>query len=338
MTERELDLRLERELREALRGRDPGRAPYGLHGRVDRIPDEAPAARTGRVARAIGAVIGAAAVVTIAAGLVSIGARRGTDAAGPGGGPAGSPLPVVPGNVAPAGLVAHPDIQGLALAFAVLAGGILALSIGLFVLRRPRAGALALVVGLAIPAAVVALAVVPGVTGDERFGSSTSPTIPVAMPPGYAGESLIYLGAGPGEAFETSFALVNGGPLPVTVHGIVAGSGGSLDPAWIEVRLVPDWESPVPGAITRVDGEPFAPFGLAPGAAMQVRLVGTPGACAVGAAFDPGGEDALDYQPVPIQVAYDIAGWPRVDPITLSYRLLVPVWATCQPAAVLPKT
>ncbi|HYO42687.1 MAG TPA: hypothetical protein VES19_05755 [Candidatus Limnocylindrales bacterium] len=335
MSEREEDLRLERELREILRGRDPGPAPYVLRGRVDRVPEEGQAPSRRSMARVAGSLVGLAAVLAISVGIVSIGRLLRPDAAGLSGAPAtpGSLMPILDGST---GLVAHPPIQGLALAFSVLAGGLLALALGLFVLRRPRLGALALLAGLVVPGAIAALAVMPGVTGDERFGSHTEPISPVEMPPGFTGERLLYLAAGPGEAFETSFALVNDAPLPVTVHGIETVSGGPTDPEWIAVRLVRD-ASTEPAVITHVDGEPFSPFRLGAGEAMQVRLVGTPGACAVGAAFDPAEADALDYRPVPIRVVYDIAGWPRADTVTLSYNLLVPVsWACLSSAAVSP--
>jgi hypothetical protein len=101
MSERDDDFRLERELRELLRGRDPGPAPYGLRGRVDRVPEERPGRDTA-LARLV-PFLGIAAVVALAA--LAIGAIR---TVGPTPGPGGSTVPaasfdpylVGPGTVA----------------------------------------------------------------------------------------------------------------------------------------------------------------------------------------------------------------------------------------------
>ena len=287
----------------------------------------------GTLERAVGSLLGLAAVAAIAVGILSIGALRGS-VSGSAVAPVTFPGPAM-ADVGPvAGLVPHPAIEGMVLAFVVLAGGLLALAVGLLVLRHPRGALVALLAGLAIPGAIAVLATMPRVTGDERFGSQTTPISPVEMPPGST-ESLLYIAARPGETFQTSFAFVNNGPLPVTVHGIERIAGRPTDPEWVAVNLVPDAVARAPVVGSPIDGEPFAAFRLDAGEARQVLLIGTPGSCAVGA-FDPADARAFDYLPVPIRVVYDVAGWPRSEAITLSYRLLVPVSPECVDTAELP--
>ncbi len=330
MNDPENDLRLERELRDLLRDRDPGPAPYGLRQRVDRISEEHAVARRSVVARALAWAGGVAAGLAIAVGALAVGRAR---EAGVTGGPN---APVV-NAVDPfgGGVVAYPEIAGLGLATAVLAIGLLALGIGLLALRR-RAGFVATGLGLLVPAAVVALALMPGVVADESAGTSVRPVAVVDMPPGYTGPRVTYLVADTDATYDIVSGVRNGGPLPITVRGVVGRSEFALlIPHWVELRLVPDQEAAHqdPVAANPVEGDPFAPFTLAPGGWMGLRLIGTPGPCAVGRAFDPSTADALNYEPVTITVSYDILGWPRADTLATSFQLLVPRSPTCDAAA-----
>jgi hypothetical protein len=92
MSERDVDPRLERELRELLGSRDPGPAPYGLRGRVDRVPEEHPRRDTARarsVALAVAGLAAAAALVVAVAPLAGLRAPW----TGPGASPSTGMLP-----------------------------------------------------------------------------------------------------------------------------------------------------------------------------------------------------------------------------------------------------
>ena len=335
MSERDDDLRLERELRDLLRDRDPGPAPYGLRQRVDEVPEDHAVARRSVVARALAGAGGVAAGLAIAVGALAVGRAR---EAGVTGGPNAPAVNAV--DPFGGGVVAYPEIAGLGLAAAVLAIGLLALGIGLLALRR-RAGFVATGLGLLVPAAVAALALMPGLVADEGAGTSVRPVAVVDMPPGYTGPRVTYLVADTGATYDIVSGVRNDGPLPITVHGVVGRSKFAvLNPHWVELRLVPDPDAahPDPGATDLVEGDPFAPFTLAPGEWMGLRLIGTPGPCAVGRAFDPATVDPVDYEKVTITMSYDILGWSRADTLTTSYQLLVPRSPTCDAAATASTT
>jgi hypothetical protein len=141
----------------------------------------------------------------------------------------------------------------------------------------------------------------------------------------------MYVIAGPDETYTEELGIRNSGLLPMTVHGVVGRADAvELNPHWVDVRLIPDPKAPSPAA-----GDPFEPFTLAPGGWMGLKLVGMPGPCAVGAAFNAGATDGLAFDTVTIYLSYDILGWPRADRLTTSYQLLVPFRADCDPTAVL---
>ena len=325
MSEREDDLRLERELREVLRGRDPGPAPYGLRGRVDRVPEEGPRPSGRQTAGRALAWAGSIAA-GIAATAVVVAASRARDSGAIGASPdaaTGVPDPLGPG------VVPYPPIEMFGYAAAVLAVSLVALGIGLLVLRR-RSGRIPLVLGVLIPVLAAVLALMPGVVADESGGTMVQPVVVPQMPAGYTGSRMLYLVAGPTETYDLEIGIRNSGPLPVTVHGVFGRTDDArLNPHWVEVRLVPEPRTPSP-----VTGDPFAPFTLAPGGWMGVRLVGNPGPCAVGGSFDQATADTLQYQPVTFTVSYDILGWPRADRLSdPSSQLLVPYRGDCDPSA-----
>ena len=83
MSERDDDLRLERELRGLLEGRDPGPAPYGLRGRVDRVAEAHPRRRQATVRGVLPYLAAAAAIGVLVIGIAGIGRLPGGIGAGP---------------------------------------------------------------------------------------------------------------------------------------------------------------------------------------------------------------------------------------------------------------
>lgn len=325
MSEREDDLHLERELREVLHGRDPGPAPYDLRGRVDRVPDADPARRRSTAGRAVAWAGSIAAGIAATVLVLTVGRAR--DHGGTGGSlqpPTGAFDPFGPG------IVAYPPIEAFGYAAAVLMIGLFALGIGLLVLRR-RAGWIPLVLAAFVPVLVAALALMPGIVADESEGTSVMPVVDPGMPAGYVGPRTLYLVANSSGTYEMELGLRNSGPLPVTIHGVFGRAElALLNPHWVELRLVPQQTTPP----SHLAGEPFAPFTLAPAGWMGIRLIGNPGPCAVGPAFDPAIANTYAYEPVTFTVSYDILGWPRADRLANpSQQLLVPWRPDCDASA-----
>ena len=317
MTDRSIDTvdaRLERIVGQILVDRDPGAAPYGLARRVEDVPDRA--ARPGRLHSLAGGLAGlaAAAVLVLAAVvLASAGAWRGSQGTG------SSVVGPVSG-ASGAGVVPYPQMAGVGVAVALLVGG-LVLSGLLVRWRRGRRGWLLVVAGLGVGLVALALALVPGARASDHGGSSLWPVESPDMPAGFVGQQLVYVIAGPGEPFELSIAFENAGPLPVTVLGVAGGGEfAELNAHWTEVLfdtspdIAPDLEERVP----------FTPKTLAPGESVQLRLVGTPGPCAVGASFSPETAHNYNYTSMSTNIVWSIAGWQRVTPLDSPYQIQFP--------------
>jgi hypothetical protein len=267
MSERESDdARLERELRDVLGRREPGSVPYGLRGRVDRIPDEVPDTRRARLVRAVPLLAAAAAVgvlVTLGSGLLA-GPRVPPMMPGPG----ASVAPVVsfdPHLVGP-GVAAVPagDVGGLTVVAVVL----LALA-GLTASRRWRVLPVA-AVGILVAYALVASLLPVGI-GNRGFGVGLATTMAEQAPA--SDEQILYEHAAAGEPFSVGLWLRAESPMPVRLEGIVVPYFDEQPPVgyplWQAV-----WLDGAPGPGAMGPGRPFEPVILDDRTGQAVWLVG----------------------------------------------------------------
>lgn len=125
------DRRLEREVRDGLRRRDPGPAPDGLRALALGVPEAAPP-RTHSLRPALSALLGLAAVVTLAVAAVSL-----TGRAGPG--PAASPIAAT--APASSSIATHPPASAEATPSATLAPSARAAGATPFAVETVQSGA-----------------------------------------------------------------------------------------------------------------------------------------------------------------------------------------------------
>lgn len=328
MSEHEDDLRLERELRELLGARDPGPAPYGLRGRVDRVPAERPRRDTSR-ARSVALVVAGLAVA--AALVVAVAPLAGfrTPWTGPGASvPAGTPGPGVPFDpmlVGP-GILAEPSADPLPLV--VLAVLILGL-VALLVQGRRRAIPIAMIAGLA--AYAVAATQLPVSMADSGFGQGLSTRMAEPRPASH--EEILWQLAGPREPFTVGVWVSIDAAVPVTLDGIIEpwtdADRGPAFPTWRAVWLDEQGDS---GGMTG-PGTPFHPVEYGPQQLWALWLVGRAGACALGSQFDPAHPEAApafaEVEQVTAQVR--VLGWPRTVVMALPFRLAEPLPEQCSP-------
>ena len=321
MSEREDDLHLERELRELLRERDPGPAPYGLRGRLDRVPETtAPASSPARVAAGLigTAMVAAAAVIVV----VALGNRATLDATVVGASPA-------PGDVSRGlgpGIVNYPDIAQAGQFVAFIGLGCLAVAAILALRHRRRASLVVLAVMFAIPIAAAALSLLPAAVADESDGAYVTDIVRAEMPPGYTGRQLVYAA---GQPYRTGFSIANAGPLPLRLNGFPSGG----DAPWQRVDIVDDpinlLDDPLDDP-SRAPSRPFEPLTLGPGQRVFIVLTGAPDSCGVILADPASPPPGTDFRPARIQVSYDVLGWPRVSDLEPTHEIVVPVDLACE--------
>ena len=324
MSEHEDDLRLQREVREVLRSREPGPAPYGLRGRLDRVPEEHPAATPSVVARLV-PLFGIAAAIAVAAAAVNA-FRSAVPVPGPGASvaPGASVVPASsfdPFLEGPGVVTSTPDLSGfwalvslaviLLLIFAVTYRG---------VHRRSAvvvAIALAAVLGVGLPVGTYVVTA----TAQVSQGGLYAPGLglqPVEMPPGYSGPPMAYVVAGPHEPYSIGLMLTNDGPFPVTVHGVVTQNfEGWEGPYWAAMWLDGASDGGVAGPTVPLDD-----LVLAPGEYATVWLVGRASTCALGTSFDPGSSNA--FYSIGATLSYSVLGWPVQQDIGLPAELKEP--------------
>jgi hypothetical protein len=324
MSEREQEARMERELRGVLGDRVPGPAPYGLRGRVNRIPDEVPVVRgrpaLARVAPLLAAAAAVAVLVLGAVPLLSTG-----PATGPGATPPGSPLPAVsfdPTRVGPGVSATAAGDPGAVIALGVLLLGLTALlAPGRW--RVLPIGIATILVGYAVVASQVPVAVL-------QTGSGPGIAVTRAPERPASDESLVYEHAAAGEPFSVGVFVRIDAPLPVTIEGIVDPTFGEATrvgfPTWKAIWLDEQADGGMTGPAT-----PFRAFELSPPDVRAVWLVGRAGSCAYGPGFDasnPG--DDLAYAIVDtVTVQVRALGWPRTVELQLPFRVAEPMATTC---------
>ncbi|MEW6225863.1 MAG: hypothetical protein AB1627_14660 [Chloroflexota bacterium] len=327
MSERDDDLRLERELRGLLGDRDPGPAPYGLRERVDRVPgrDAAGESVAERARRAIVAALGLAAAVVLVLVAVPLVAKP------PGPGPGGPPMPVVtfdptlhgPGLVPPPALEAEVLVV---LGLLIVAGLVLAVAPSG---PRRALAAFVLVAGLAVGGAQILLthAAAGPVASSGGIGvRNVEPSDPARD-----GRYPVYVTAAPGDPFSFGFSVRNEGPLPIRLEGVVrdpAVHDGVVDYPTLRA-LWRDGSSQ--GGVTGPTGPvaPFGPIDLGPGEFTVLWLVWTASPCAAGPSFEPIGDETALVGIPELRVAYSVLGFARTAVIDLPFEILQPYQATC---------
>ncbi len=323
------EARLERELREVFGDRKPDSAPYGLRGRVGRIPDEVGLSVAGRahLARVIPLLAAAAAVgvlVTIGNGLLAgLGGPRTVSGLG------ASVAPLVsfdPHLVGP-GVAATPAGDP---GWLVVVGLILLAVAGLTTKGwwrvLPVAGA-----GILAAYALVA-SLLPVSIGDRGFGQGIATTMAEESPA--SDEVIVFEHAAAGEPFSVHLFLYPDSPVPITLEGIVVPFFDEQTPVgyplWQAVWLDEARNSGSGGADG--PGRPFEPVVMDDGTGAVIWLVGRAGMCAMGPAFDPQhpapGNDYAVLTEITFQVR--VLGWPRTVTMPLPFRLAEPM-GTCPP-------
>lgn len=328
MSERDDDLRLERELRGVLRDRDPGPAPFGLRERVDRVPESRPtgASVAERARRAIVPALGIAAAIV----LVLLAVPLVTKPAGPGPGRPSAPIVTFDPTLHGPGLVLPPALEAETL---VVLG--LLIAAGLMLAVAPSGPRRAL--------AAFALAAILGVGGAQILLTHAA-TGPVASSggigvlnvepsdPGRDGRYPVYVTAAPGDPFSFGFSVRNDGPLPIRLEGVVrdpAVHDGVVD--YPTLRAV--WrDGSSQGGVTGPTGPvaPFGPIDLGPGEFTVLWLVWTASPCAAGPSFEPLADQAAVGIPE-LRIAYSVLGLPRTAVIELPFEMLQPYRADCPP-------
>lgn len=316
MSERE-DLRLERELREALRKRDPGPAPYGLRGRVDRVPEEQPEDRR-PVLQRLAPWLAVAAALVVLVGSVAVVGRPGDGAA------AGGPTPTTPAfdpRLARPGIVEPLDIAPLVLS-AVLALLLLVVAVAA---TRGRRRVMVAAGAVALPVVLVGLQLSPAPTQGSSSGAGSG-TIWADMPAGYSGRGLMYVTAAAGDPYWFGFTVRNTSPFPVRLDGFVedAQPGGNLPVA------TAIWVDGAPEGGVTGPGQPFEAMGLAPGEEVVLWLVVQPGLCAVGPSWNSETADTYAYHGrEQLAMRWSVVGWPRQDDFALPFDILEPIAQPC---------
>lgn len=332
MTEQPGDPRLEGELRDRLRRRDPGAAPSTLRNWVQGVPDEeAEPIKPFYLRRPFTAALALAAVVLLAViGLTTI--RH----LGPAG-LAGASLPGQPAlsqSAAPSPAEAFdPTLEGPGLSAtddfspAILVAFVCAILVVVTISvagwrRLVTAGVTVLLAAWAVVGSFAPVSIL-----DSGYGLGLN-TVRAPQVPGSA-EELIYELAPANGPFSLGLYLSADGPLPIRIEGLVAPLFGrdprSFAPTMRLTALWIDREANGMGGPIR----PFEPFTM-PGRGQSIWIVGRAGACALGSAFDPSNQATLGFASIDgLDVRVSVLGWPRTVRLQLPFRLVEPLADSC---------
>ena len=330
MSERPTDPRLDDELREVVRGRDPGPAPFELRQWLLDIPERLEGSQPSRPRRPRAAVLGLAAAILLAViGFTTI--RYIGPGLGPGASASGAATSSPSAIESPVG-VFDPTLEG---------PGISAtddLSPAIIVLPACAVLGLVAITGRGrrriLPAALAALlalwAVVgtfmPVTVGVHGWGPGLN-VVPAPDVPGSA-ESLFYEIAPASGRFSMGLYLSTDGPLPLRIEGIESPSFDHRDHflgmLWTAVWIDREPNGGMTGPI-----RPFQPFDM-PRSGQSVWLVGRAGGCALGSAFDPSNPTVGGFQGIgDLEVRVNVLGWPRTVHLALPFRLVEPEPTSC---------
>jgi hypothetical protein len=252
-------------------------------------------------------------------------------------------LPSRPGAIVSPAASFDPSIVGpgivtsmapsLEIARWVVAGLIAFFALRLLLMRRAGSGRPLVLGGLGLLLAYVASPVVRYDPGLENGSFDALPLgFGVDAPEGpFETRDVWYETADPAQPTTIVISLRNAGPVPVRFEGIVGDLGDvfiSSQP-WKAVWLGPTEDH---GSVAGMErASPFAPTTIAPGAELEVFLVGRAGPCAYGSTFHIGDDAAtgsLHLSPL-IEVAYSVFGLLSTTSIEPRLTLAEPQRANC---------
>jgi hypothetical protein len=334
MSERPTDPRVDDELREVLRSRDPGPAPFELRQRLLDIPERVAGSQPSRPRRPLAAVVGIAAVILLAViGFTTI--RNMGHGLGPGASASGAATSSPSAVESPAGRF-DPTLEGpgisatddLSPAIIVLPAcavlGLLAMTMR----GRRRVAAAVAAMLLAGWAGVGILAPVTVHQSGYGLGLNTvwAPKVPGSE------EELLYELAPANGRFSVGLFFLPEGPLPIRIEGIVSPFFGR-DPRSFS-RSIPMltavWIDGEPNGGITGPIRPLTPFDV-PRNGQAIWLVGHAGGCALGSAFDPSNPGTeIGFQVIDsLDLRVSVLGWPRTVHLALPFRLVEPEPPSC---------
>lgn len=325
MSEREDDLRLERELRDLLRDRDPGPAPYGLQQRVGSVSDTAPQRDRRHILATLGGLAGLAAVAAVL--LAVIGRPDGLIAPGVGAAATPTPNPTFDPRIVGPGLVGAGITTEYVVGLMLIVGGAL---IGTAIrIRGSRGFALisaVILVGIGV-AQTLTVDIGPGpITSSRGIGITF-----VAPPAGSRAKDVAYITAAPGAPFTVLVSISNEGSLPIRLLGIRdSGTPGLV----VAPDITAVWRDTTPhGASAMEAAAPLAPIDLEPGGYVVLYVVGVAGPCSFGPTFDPALGSTVGYTGLrDLEIAYSVYGMPRTTSLSWPYDIVEPYSdGPCQP-------
>ena len=255
-------------------------ASAGLRARVLAIPDVSPRVSRFGSLRTLGALAAAAAVLT--AVIITLASTTLILPRSPAGAPAPTAGPFDPLLEGP-GIIRSivPTLTlvpiGLAVLVAVLGlRWVLRRGLGMLYWRAFIVVAAALMVG--------AVALQPGFGRGSSYGPEIGYDLQVDGPPGSDTPATWYETAEPGGPLMLTFTLVNPGPLPIRLEGLI-------ETQTAETPLIQRWTALWLGDDPNAFGSslehlvPFTPQTVAPMEELQVYLVGRAGMCAYGPGY-----------------------------------------------------
>lgn len=316
------DTRLEREIREAMRRRDPGPAPVGLRGRVARVPDEPPAGGQAlrAVSRAIMPVLGLAAAIALLLLAVPLFLAPGT---GPGPGASVAPATGFDPSLRGPGITAAPLLEAdLVVPLVLLLLGVIVFAVSP---RGPRRVVATLAVLLVVGCGGALVLLTHATTGP--VASSGGIGVLNTDQPAGSPRWTAYITAAPGDPYSFGFSVANEGPLTIHLDGIVGGDPTDAHTPTFRAA----WTDTEPNGGISGPAGPFAPVDVPPGDHVLLWLVGTASACAEGPAFDPAAGGWIADAIPEVRVRYSVLGIPRTATIRLPYDLMQPNAETCPP-------
>ena len=324
MSERDDDLRLERELRGLLGNRDPGPAPYGLRERVDRVPESRPtgASVAERGRRAIVPALGIAAALVLAILAMPLV----TTPAGPGPGGSSAPIVTFDPTLHGPGLVLGPGLEAeilVVLGLLIAAGVVLAVAPS-----GPRRALAAFALVAVLGAGGAQILLTHAATGPVASSGGIGVLNVERSDQSQGGRYPVYVTAAPGEPFSFGFSVRNDGPLPIRLEGVVrdpAVHDGVVD--YPTLRAV--WRDGAPDGGVGGPAAPFGPIDLEPGDYIVLWLIWTASPCAAGPSFEPAADQAASVGIPELRVAYSVLGFPRTAVIDLPFEMLQPYRADC---------
>ena len=320
-----VDDQFERDLRAALRGRDPGGAPAPLYERISWVRNPKPPT-TRDLARGFLSRLGAAAalvVIVVAIGAVVLVSRS-----------SGIPSGREPAVGASPGAVAFdPTVEGAgvytgpvgvelsAILIIATATGLLAIALSRRKLVRNVVG----VVSVAVVLAAVGIAVYPGV---ESRGIAWYPGLGAAPPEPSSGDDerrhQLFV-VQPDGILTFGFDVHNPGPVPITILGIAP---EPRDMAWGRFTAAGLMGGP---EVSTDDPRPLAPVTIEPDGYQLMIVAGRANRCALGR-DNRGSEGGGAWAGIErLDIAYEMLGMRKVTTIQLPRAIQIPIEPGCQP-------